>query len=221
MARLSRVVVPKVPHHVTQCGTRGQEVFFSPEDYIYYLDVAAEAMAEHGVTPWAWCLMPNHVHFVVVPKEETSLAHCFGSLHTRYSRRINSREKWRGSIWQGRFASCPLDKTHAWHAVRYVERNPVRASLVVDAWKYEWSSAAFHVGAKPSDRLLKTPNLAALSVTDWRAYLATADDDATLANLRRETMSGRPASSAAFLKKIERKTGRVLARGNPGRPVKA
>jgi putative transposase len=219
MARFARVVLPGIPHHITQRGTRREEVFFTDEDRQRYLTMVAEAAERFGVEIWAWCLMPNHVHIVAVPDRENSLALCFGKAHTQYSRRINFRKEWRGSLWQGRFASCPLDEQHAWHAVRYVERNPVRAKLVRVAWSYEWSSAAYHVGLRETDPLIRKMPKAAQMAEDWRAYLQD-EDEAALASLRREGWVGRPVGSPAFLHRVEKTLDRALTRGKPGRPPK-
>ena len=126
-----------------RCGKRRrQPTFFRPEDYQAYLDLMAAACIEHGLEVWAWCLMPNHVHLVVVPDAPESLAVGIGRAHWRYTRAINFRENWRGYLWQGRFSSCPMDGPHTLAAARYVERNPVRAGLVAQAWDWPWSSAA-------------------------------------------------------------------------------
>ena len=68
MARLARVVVPGMPHHITQRGNRRQQTFFGDEDYEIYLELMAEWCRECGVAIWAYCLMPNHVHLIAVPK---------------------------------------------------------------------------------------------------------------------------------------------------------
>ncbi|HAK93642.1 MAG TPA: transposase [Planctomycetes bacterium] len=219
MARLARVVLPGVPHHVTQRGSRREEVFFSDEDREIYLEMVANAAEKYGVEFWAWCLMPNHVHFVVVPRDERSLARCFGRAHTEYSRWINFRTGWRGTLWQGRFASSAMDEPHAWHAVRYVERNPVRARMVRVAWSYEWSSAAYHVGIRTKDALIFRVPKEAQMAEDWRAYLQDESETA-LADLRRETRVGRPVGSAVFLAHLERRLDRTLIRGKPGRGQK-
>ena len=82
MARLAKVVVPGMAHHVTQRGNRRQDVFFDREDRSTYLGYVAEAAEQFGVSEWAWCLMTKHVHFVAVPEAEDSLALCFGRAHT-------------------------------------------------------------------------------------------------------------------------------------------
>ena len=129
MARLARVVVSGVPHHITQRGNRRQATFFNEADYAAYLELMSEWCWRCGVAVWAYCLMPNHVHLIVVPESEDGLRRGIGEAHRRYSRRINFREGWRGHLWQGRFASFPMDERHLMLAVRYVELNPVRAKL--------------------------------------------------------------------------------------------
>jgi putative transposase len=93
----------------------------------------AEACAAHGTVCLAWCLMDNHVHLILVPLSEDGLRATLGEAHRRYSRRINFREGWRGYLFQGRFASYPMDDAHLMVAVRYVENNPVAAKMVAHA----------------------------------------------------------------------------------------
>ncbi len=99
MARLARVVVPVIPHHITQRGNRRQEVFFRDEDYQEYLDLIAHWCREEGVEIGSYCLIPNPVHLIVVPGEESVLKRAVGEAPRRYTRSINFREKWRGSLW--------------------------------------------------------------------------------------------------------------------------
>lgn len=133
MARLARIVIPDVPHHVTQRGNRRQAVFFGDEDYAAYREVMAAACHLRGVRCLAWCLMPNHVHLVLVPPAADALRAALAEAHRQYSRRINFAHGWTGYLWQGRFASYPMDEPYLMTAVRYVERNPVEAGLVARA----------------------------------------------------------------------------------------
>jgi putative transposase len=207
-------VIPGVPHHVTQRGNRRQATFFSDEDYEAYLDLMADWCGREGVAVWAYCLMPNHVHLMAVPSSEAALRRGIGEAHRRYSRRINFREGWRGHLWQGRFASFPMDEAHLYVATRYVELNPVRARLVRAPWRWRWSSAAAHVAGR-DDRLVRVePLLSAYG--DWRAFLASGLSDEELALLRRHERSGRPLGDEAFLARLEKLAGRVLRRRKRG-----
>jgi len=219
MTRLARVVVPGQPHHITQRGNRRLPTFFSDEDYRMYLSLLQERCAAAGVEVWAWCLMPNHVHLVVVPEAAEGLAGAIGEAHRRYTRAINFREGWRGYLWQGRFGSFVLQGKHVLAAVRYVERNPVRAGLVKRAWQWPWSSAAGHVSGK-GDVLVRPGWRLAAEVSDWRRFLATAEDEETLTLLRRHGRTGRPWADPRFLARLEKLLSRRLAPGRAGRPRK-
>src|SRR5215831_4203837 len=136
MARLARVVVPGMPHHITQRGNRRQTTFFCDDDYHAYLELMAHWCRQCHVDIWAYCLMPNHVHLIAVPESEAGLRQAIGEAHRRYTRRINFRERWRGHLWQGRFGSFVMDEPYLLAAARYIELNPVRARLALDAGQY-------------------------------------------------------------------------------------
>ena len=148
MARIARVIAPGYPHHITQRGNRRQEVFFCDDDYHAYLELMTTWCKRHEVEILAWCLMPNHVHLIAVPQMETSLARAIGEAHRRYTRMINFRQKWRGHLWQERFASFPMDEQHLLAAARYIEMNPVAAGLVKSPAEYRWSSVHAHLNSQ-------------------------------------------------------------------------
>ena len=102
MARMPRLVVPGYPHHVTQRGNRRGTTFFEEGDYALYLDLLAEASTRAGTEVWAYCLMPNHVHIILVPSDEDGLRRTFADLHRRYTGYINARARTTGHLWQGR-----------------------------------------------------------------------------------------------------------------------
>jgi putative transposase len=129
MARLAQIVIPGIPYHIVQRGNRRQKTFWTAEDRKEYLKILGDEGKRHGLKVWAYCLMDNHVHIVAVPEGENSLARGIGETHRKYSRMIHFREGWRGYLWQGRFSSFPLDEQYLYAAVRYVERNPVRAGI--------------------------------------------------------------------------------------------
>ena len=165
MARLARIVVPGVPHHVTQRGNRRQPTFFEEGDYQEYLVFMGEWCRRKGVSVWAYCLMPNHVHLIVVPETEDSLNRAIGEAHRRYTRYINFRKGWSGCLWQGRFASYPMDEPHLLMAARYVELNPVCAGLAVRPEEYPWSSARAHFSGENDQLVVTSPLLE--RVSDW------------------------------------------------------
>ena len=218
MGRLARVVVPGMPHHVTQRGNRRQKTFFSEEDYRAYLSLLVDWCARCDVRVWAYCLMPNHVHLIVVPSRADGLARALGETHRRYTRRVNFREGWRGYLWQGRFASFVMDEPHLLAAAAYVERNPVAAGLVDRAEQWAWSSAKAHVRGKP-DGVAETDWLADRTagwVCTWRKYLRQEEVSGVGEMLRRHESTGRPLGEESFLRKIGRLVGRDILRHKPG-----
>lgn len=219
MARMARVVVPCYPHHVTQRGNRRQKTFFCNEDYHYYVELMAEFTCVSGTEVWAYCLMPNHVHFVMVPSRESGLRESLGEAHRRYTRFVNFRKGWRGHLWQERFHSFPMDEKYLLSTVRYVERNPVSARLCDKPVDWRWSSARAHMEGKDDGLVIVKPMLE--RITNWSDYLRDEDDDPSeIARLREHTQTGRPLGGADFIEKLEIVTGRVLARQKPGRKQK-
>ncbi len=218
MARMPRLVVPGYPHHVTQRGARRMKTFFSEDDYYYYLKLVSQFKREAGVDIWAYCLMPNHVHFVAIPEEEDSLARLFKEVHRRYSRYINFREKWTGHLWQERFHSFVMSEQYLLATVRYVELNPVKARLCTFSEEWRWSSAGAHLVGCDDFVVSVGPMLD--RVSDWRAYLLQRDCETDQSTIRQCLSSGRPAGDLLFVQQLERLTGRELRKRKPGPKLK-
>jgi REP element-mobilizing transposase RayT len=129
MSRRARVVVLNYPHHVTQRGNKRERIFFEEGDQQVYLDLMAEQLAKHEIACWSYCLMANHVHFILVPTKPDTLARAVGEAYRRYTLHVGQREKWRGHLFQGRFYSVAMDEGHLMATFRYVAPNPVKAKL--------------------------------------------------------------------------------------------
>jgi putative transposase len=214
MTRLARAVVPGLPHHVTQRGNRRQKTFFCLEDHLLYIALLGESCRRFGVDVWAYCLMPNHVHLIAVPAFADSLHRAFAQAHRRYTRHVNAREGWRGYLWQGRFASYPMDERYTLAAARYVELNPVRANLVARPEDYPWSSARAHLLERDDALVTVAPLLA--RVADWPTFLREAMDPDVLADVRKHQRTGRPLGDEAFVGHLEELLGRILRPRKPG-----
>jgi putative transposase len=208
-----------MPHHLTQRGNRREEIFFAPADRDKYAALMRDCSLRHGLTILAYCWMTNHVHLVAVPASAYSLAKTLRDAHTAYALYVNRREHLSGHLWQGRFFSCVLDEWHLQAAVRYVERNPVRAGLAKRAEDWPWSSAAAHCGLR-SDALLSGPLPWADEVADWSGWLAEPDDGQAGA-IRSATHTGRPCGSAKFIQGLENTLGRILRPAKRGRKPKS
>jgi putative transposase len=215
---MARVVVPGIPHHITQRGNRRENVFFVRSDYRRYLRLLGDYAAERGLDMLAYCLMPNHVHLVAVPAEAGSLAAVLKPVHLRYAQHVNRSQDCSGRVWQGRFYSCPLDARHTAAAIRYVETNPVRAGIEYRAANYEWSSAPAHAGLR-RDRLVAPGIDRWVSVENWSDWLGEAESGDLATRLRLHTRTGRPLGVDAFVRDLETQSGRrlhALPRGRPG-----
>lgn len=218
MARLARVIAPKLPHHVIQRGVRSMEIFATDEDREGYLALLAEFAARYGLDIWAWCLMTNHVHLVIVPERQDSLARAIGETHRRYTRRINVREGVRGHLFQERFHSFPIQADgHLLAVLRYIERNPVRAKIVARAEAYPWSSARYHVGGGGVDRLVTSSPVQGM-VKDWRDFLRSDEARREVEMIRRHARTGRPWGTELWIKKMEKRLGRRLLPRRGGWP---
>ena len=210
MARIARLVVPGSPHHVTQRGNRRETTFFEEADYRFYRDLLVEASAKAETEIWAYCLMPNHVHLILVPRSADGLRRSLAELHRRYTTHINARHGWTGHLWQGRFGSVAMDEDHLIAAARYVSLNPVRARLVPRAQDWPWSSVRAHL-AGGDDGVVKTAPLLR-RIGDFAAFLdATVDEDAAFGPLRRAEKTGRPVGEEAWIRQLEREARRPLA----------
>ena len=222
MPRLARVVLEGLPYHVTQRGNGRQQVFFAHTDYELYLDLAFKHARAARLRVWAYCLMPNHVHWVVVPDQPLSLAKAMRATHAEYARYFNLRQRSCGHVWQARYHSCPLQGMHVWRAVAYVERNPVRACMVEQAGKYRWSSAPSRLaGCDPSGRLDLDSWRRDYTPEQWEWALATSvDEEEFRRRIVEATRRGRPLGGTAFVEELEARTGRRLKPMAPGRPRK-
>lgn len=221
MPRLSRVVLPDHVHHVTQRGVRRGDIFWEDADRWVYLRHMKEQTARFGVQVLSYCLMTNHVHLLAVPSTPDGLARAIGEAHRRYTLFINRKVKVSGYLFQGRFASCPLDEAHLLAAARYVLLNPVRAHLVERAINYCWSSAAFHTQDRTRDGLVEKNDLLGLlpDTRAWRQLLeneADVEKDEQAGAVRQLTRTGRPCGTPTFVDHAEQICGRPLAPKKPG-----
>ena len=214
MARLARVVIPGHPHHVTQRGNGRARTFFGEDDYALYRDLLAANCRAAGVEVWAWCLMPNHVHLILVPSDPDGLRRALARVHRVYAGTIQARRKRTGHFWQGRFGAVAMDEEHLAAALRYVSLNPVRARLVERAQDWRWSSTRAHLRGKGD-------GFTALAPIRERfprfADLLDGEPDTDMFDrLRAAESIGRPLGDDRFLTRLERLTRRSLKPGKRG-----
>ncbi len=208
MARIARIVIPGTPHHVTQRGNRREPVFFEDGDYRHYIKLLSAAAEKARTKVWAYCLMPNHVHLILVPSHEDGLRATLGDAHRRYTRYINARHKWTGHLWQGRFGSVAMDEEHLLHGVRYVSLNPVRAKLVKRARDWKWSSARAHLAGKDNGLVSVAPVLE--RCPSFAALLKSGEDEEMSETIRKAETIGRPIGTPKWLESLEKRLGRAV-----------
>lgn len=210
MARVPRIIVPGVPHHVTQRGNRRQLTFFDDKDYRVYLKFLRSNSAVFDFKILSYCLMPNHIHLLLVPSSDSSLRDGIAQLHQSYTRYMNRKKNWSGHLWQGRFFSCPVGPESVARVARYIELNPVRAGLCVHPTAYLWSSAVASC-CDPETREIFGHEGA------WEDFLLNGVSSAEdLKFVRRTVQTGRPFGSDLFVAEIEKKLGRSFQLKKPG-----
>jgi putative transposase len=217
MPRIGRIVVKDYPHHITQRGNYRHTVFIEKPDYEQYLEWLELYAKKNELCFLAYCLMPNHVHYIAIPQNDYSLARTFNTTHMRYSQYFNRKKRSFGHLWQGRFYSCVLDEQHLYAAIRYIENNPVRARLAKTAVDWEWSSARYHVNKEKS--ILSLCDTAKyVKIDNWGDYLIEPDKSDLIQKIKANILTGRPLGNDQFVARIERifhMRLRPLTRGRP------
>lgn len=219
MPRAARIIVPGYPHHVTQRGNNREQVFNDIGDYFTYLKLLEKFCAQYQVKVWAWCLMPNHVHLLAVPKDEDSLAKAMGSVSLVFTQQQNLKQQRSGRLWQNRYFSCVVGgDDYLLAAARYIELNSIRAGKARRPEEWPWSSARHHLLGKP-DQLVNSAFPGFPGPEAWRQLLATADPD--VEGMRKATSSGRPFADAELIARLEQQLGKRLTPRPRGRPRKS
>jgi putative transposase len=231
MVRLARVVAIDVAHHITQRGNARRFILERDTERAVYLDLLQQGIERHGVELIGYCIMSNHVHLVAAPANKDSLARSLKQVHGRFASYWNARNRSRDHVWQGRYYSWPLDDQYLWEALRYVELNPLRASIATSPESWHWSSAAAHCGtAAPQCWLYLDRWHTCWTTTARQAYLKEPQLETSRKALGDCTFSGRPFGSAAFVAELEKQENRILtparswtqhANGDPNLPLLA
>jgi putative transposase len=216
--RLARIAAVNIPYHVTQRGNARQFVLTADSECLVYLQLLRQYVELYELSLLGYCLMSNHVHLIVVPRNPEALRVALKQTHGRYASYWNAAHRSSGHVWQGRFYSCPLDEDHLWMAMRYAEFNPVRAGLVSKAEQWRWSSAAAHCGGGKDPTLEMAKGEKRWPANSWREYLERGESDAEIAAIRKCTHTGRPLGAAGFVRELEQATLRCLVPQKGGRP---
>jgi putative transposase len=226
MARLPRLVVPGLPHHVIQRGNDRQSIFRDESDRHRYLEILQDVIRTHRLAIHAYVLMDNHVHILASPATAEGLSRTMQSLGRRYVGWFNARHGRSGTLWEGRFR-CAVIETERYllACMRYIELNPVRAGMVVRAGDYPWSSAGFHLGQRQSQLVTDHPLFWALGNTPferevaWRSLLDQGLPDQEVRKISESAFKGWACGSDEFLAWLKNRTERPVAPRPRGRPL--
>ena len=220
MPRIARLCGVGLPHHITQRGNNRVTVFFEDEDRKFYLKILNQYSDQWTFEVLAYCLMPNHVHILAVPRKEESLAKGIGGTNLVYTQYINRKYTRSGRLWQNRFFSTIIDQdAYLWAVARYIERNPVRAHLSESAESYIWSSAKAHILGINDDILSPEGWRGERDLSAYRDFISKAGDDVER-TIRKATSTGRPLGSNSFIQQIETILRRDIFPRKAGRPKK-
>ena len=204
-------------HHLTQRGNYRQTIFQDDTDHIVYLKFFNEYSQKYGVEVYAYCLMRNHVHFIVKPLKENSLARTVNVAHQRYAYYYHQKNGEQGHLWQSRYYSCVLQGRHFHEAVRYVERNPVRAHIVRYPWEYKWSSVRTRLGQEC--KIIQLADISQyLDLNSWKDYLMGEASNEELNGLRETTRQGLVFGEKAFIENLGNEMKRDIFLRSRGRP---
>ena len=229
MARLPRLFLPDQPLHVIQRGNNRNPIFAADDDYRFYLRCLMEAADAQGLTVHAYVLMTNHVHLLATPETESSLSKTMQSIGRRYVQYFNHAYDRTGTLWEGRYKSTLIDsERYLLVCMRYIELNPVRASMVGHPVDYPWSSYCANAQGAPSGLVFSHSLYRRLGRTDeerqfayrqlFRAQIPKADADA----IRYATNKAWVLGDSRFVSKIEALSVRrvmPLPRGRPKREI--
>lgn len=227
MPRLPRYVLPGLPQHVIQRGNNRSPIFVNDEDYSCFLHYLREASVRHECRIHAWVLMTNHVHLLLTPDAEDSIAKTLQSVGRRYVQYFNTTYQRTGTLWEGRYKATLVDtESYLFTCYRYIELNPVRANMVSHPAEYRWSS--YHANAlgkddnlvKFHDRYRALASEPSVRQALYRELFKAHIEDRVLEEIRQSTQRGWALGSERFKDQIEQlieRRTRPLNRGGDHR----
>jgi len=190
MPRQAREIEVGVPMHVTQRGNERNNIFRCDEDKEFYIRNFIFYKKKFRVKLYSWCLMDNHVHFIIEPGTLNGVSKLFSHLNNRYVFYFNSKYQRKGRLFESRYFSCLLGEDHFYEAIRYVELNPLRAKLENTIGGYQWSSAKERLKLRNRYYLSSLPNF--MNIQNWNEYLLADDfDDSLWKEIRTKTYSSK------------------------------
>ncbi|HMF35145.1 MAG TPA: transposase [Isosphaeraceae bacterium] len=214
MGRLPRAIDDGLIYHALNRGNNGAAVFAEDGDHEAFLEALGQTHARYPFKLFGYCLMPNHFHLLLQPGPGQSISRILQSLTVAHTSRYHRRNRSSGHVWQGRFKSPVIQgDEHMLVVLRYIEANPLRASMVTNPGDYRWSSYQYH-GLGRTDALLSPfPEWQRLGPTEaerrrrWRAKFRASQREEELKAVRASVCSGRPLGRTTWIEHISRRLG--------------
>ncbi|MCD6317474.1 transposase [Candidatus Aerophobetes bacterium] len=218
MPRIARGLVDGFIYHILNRGNGRQEVFHRIQDYEGFIDLMKKVKSKHSIKIFAYCLMPNHFHMVVLPTQAKELGKLMQWLMTSYVRRYHRNYGTSGHIWQGRYKSFIIQESaYLLTVLRYVEGNPVRAGLVNSAKEWLWSSHREIIGEEPRSLIDKLP---IELPQEWSKYVDEPLTDKELEKLHQSVNRQSPYGTPMWQMQVAKEVGLESTLRPWGRPRK-
>lgn len=208
-------------YHALNRGATRMRLFDTARDYIAVQELLFEVRAAVGVRLLAFCIMPNHWHLILWPRNSTEMSqflHSFTGTHAQRWRAAHSSTGC-GAVYQGRYKAFPIQTgTYFLNACRYVERNPLRARLVHRAEDWRWSSCWLREHQPTNDVIEEWP---VACPSDWLSQLNAPEEPQELENVRTALVRGIPFGDETWVSETAKIMGAQSHLRRPGRPRKA
>lgn len=231
MARLPRFNIIGQPQHVIIRGNNKNPIFNCNDDYLFYLEKLAQACEKHNCSLHAYVLMTNHVHLLITPNEENSIAKSIQMIGRYYVQYFNKRYNRTGTLWEGRYKATLIDSNvYALICYRYIELNPVRAKMVTRPEDYPWSSYQHNAQGKPNQLITQHPLYSELGLNpasrqqSYKALFNQLISNEVLGDIRSKTNKGWVLGKDDFKESVAKELNRATSpkkRGGHNKGVKS
>ncbi len=226
MARLPRLTLPGIPHHIIQRGNNRQPIFATADHYEDLLTLLADNAQKFGVAIHSYVLMSNHFHLLATPQTEDALPQMMQAVGRRYVRHFNDSQGRSGTLWEGRYKSTLIQTDRYLLACMvYIDLNPVRAGMVAEPGNYAWSSYRHYAGLRNDKLVTPHPLFWELGNTPFAREAAYADlvragiTAEQQGDLTRSALSGWALGEPDFVAELQKRTERRVSKTQAGRPI--
>ena len=209
-------------YHVLNRANFRSLLFRKPAHYDDFLAIVKESLNFVPMRILAYCLMPNHWHWVLYPRADGDLSKFVQRVTLTHTQRYHAKGQTigYGHIYQGRYKSLPVESdSHFLALVRYVERNAKRAALVNRAEDWPWSSVHVRLYGDAEQRKILSP-WPTPEPGDYRKSLNHAQGREEVEKIREAIARSRPYGSDNWVSKAAREFGLESTTRHRGRPKK-